>query len=143
MRRLAVALLALTLIAAACSDDSEEAEPSTCSALQDLSSSVQSLVSLDVLSEGTSGLQSSLDDVESSFEQVKEDSGDQFGSEVDDLQKAIDDGLDTLKSLPDSDSVGDAADSVNEAFTNIQTAYDALVTKAEGELSDCDLSTSS
>ncbi len=140
MRRLAVALLAITLVAAACGDDNEEAEPSTCSALQGLSSSVQSLLSLDVISEGTSGLESALDDVEKSFEQVKADSGDQFGSEANDLQTAIDDGLDTLTSLPDSDSIGDAAGSVSEAFDNVQTAWDALLTKAQGELTDCDLS---
>ena len=143
MRRFAAVLLALTLVAVACSDDSDEAAPSTCTALQDLSGSVQSLLSLDVISEGTSGLESALDDVEKNLDQLKSDAGDQFGSEVDDLETAVNDGLDTLTSLGDSESISDGADSVSTAFDNVNSAWDALQTTAESELSDCDLSADS
>jgi len=94
---------------AACSSDEQSAQEQYCEAGAALESNVDALLSVDVLSEGTDGVESALKAVEDSFDDLR-DSGSDAASEATD---AFDDALDELENA--LSDVGDDLTTENAA----------------------------
>lgn len=134
----AVALLSLGATSACSSDSSDSA--STCKDLQQLSSEVQNLTNLDFIAEGTSGIKSQLDQIESTWKQAKQSGSEQFGDELDKLEQSITALTDTIKGASGSGSITSIISQIRTDAANVSTAWDSLSKAVKGELSDCDLS---
>jgi hypothetical protein len=137
--RLIVVGLALATALVACTDSDET---STCDSLQGLANSVNDLVNIDVVAEGTDGLDEALQTLEKSWQAVESDSADQFGSEVQALSDSVDNTAETVASFGDAESLSSGAAEISAAFDGIEAAWVSLKTAAATELADCDLSTS-
>ena len=140
-----IAVVALSLgtgLTACASDDSESA--STCEAMQQLSASVEGLFSLDLVSEGTNGLQTRVDDIGEAWQDVQDTAEGQFGPELATFQEALNQFGSTLTSAADGDtSISDTIPQLQDDVTALRQAWDGLTSAVDSELSDCDLSTSS
>jgi hypothetical protein len=136
-RRLSLlaAVAALTLVAAACSDDSGD-EASTqdafCDSADTLRASLDSLFGLDLIAEGTSGVSDALDHVVDDADALKDNATEAAADEVEALETAIDDAEDALGELAGSLNA-DNASSVVSAVGEIQNAATAVY----DTLTDC------
>ena len=139
--KLIAGFIAACALLGACSSSDDEA--STCEALQGLGTSIQDLGNLDIVSTGTDGLNEALDEVETSWQAVQDDAGDQFSDQIDSFNSALEGVDDAFSSIPESDSLADSATEVSTSIDGLATAWDSLATAAESELGDCDLSTDS
>ena len=116
---------------AACSDDGDEpsAQEQYCEAGESLRSSVGSLADLDVVAEGTNGVESAVDQVADDVSELRDSASDAAADDVDALESAVSDLRDALSSLGDeltrenATAVIDAISSVSSAATAV---YDTL-----------------
>jgi len=115
--------LATLALLVACGDD-ESADDKVCDAREDLDENVRELSDV--------GTSTSVDDLEDTVGDIREDLSELGDANQERLQPQVDDLRDalgsTLSDLPSSDSLSDALDSVESAVGN--------VTDAAGELSD-------
>jgi len=125
----AAAVVAVVLVG--CGDD-ESAQDAYCEAGESLGSSVTALTDLDLISEGTSGLEAALDDVEADLGELSDSAADAAADEVDALEQAVD-GLGTAI----SDLGGEiSADNLGALQTAVQAIGSAVQGLAD-TLSDC------
>jgi hypothetical protein len=117
--------------------------PSTCTSLQKLQSSVDALKNVNIAQQGTDGVKAALDNVQQAAKDAKTAASDQFGSDLDALESAIQKFGDDLSSGRGSESITDYVSKLGDDVTAIGDAFDQLSTSAKNELKDCDLSKSS
>lgn len=132
----------LGLIAAACgSDDDSSDEASTCDSLQEVAVSVDNLREVDLLAEGTDGLDAAMTDVDETWGAAKSAAEDQFGEQVDEVNDALDALSDTVSSIGDADSLEDFGDELAAEIEAVNQSWEALSAAAAEELADCEVGT--
>jgi len=138
MRRIPLLLLglmlALTLVVAACDDDDDSsttsAEEAYCQDVDTLTADVNSLASLDVVAEGTDGIESAVSAVQTDVDSLKDSAGDVAGDEVDALDSALSDLDDALEAAGDDLTAENSSDVVS-AIENTASAAQTLETTLE------------
>jgi len=125
MRQLVIAFLLLcTLLAAsACGGDSK---PDVCGKRDDLKKSVDSLLSVNPVSDGTAEVRSRLTDVQDATTELAKAAGDQFGPEVDAFKTSLAKVSTDVKGLTGSDKTG-ALSALSTDVPAVRTSYDALM----------------
>lgn len=134
-RRRARAALVATILGvvalAGCGDD-ETAQERYCNAGESLATSLSALTSLDLIAEGTDGLESAVDQVQDDLDDLQDAASDAAADEVDALDQAVD-ALDSAISDLGGDLTADNASAVGAAIGEVSTAAQAVL----GTLSDC------
>lgn len=127
---LAAALLATLALLAACgSDDEESAQDQYCAAGDDLESSVTALTQLDLIAEGTNGLEAALGAVEDDLSTLAETASETASGEVSALEESAQDLESALEGLAGDitgDNVSALATAVESLATSAQAVYDTL-----------------
>lgn len=124
LRVAAIAALVGVTTLAACGDD-ESAQDRYCEAGDDLESSIAALVGLDLLAEGTSGLEGAVDDVRADVEEMRESADDAVADDVAALDESIDDLNDALGAVGDDLSEANV-DAFVAAIGDVQAAFGAV-----------------
>ena len=124
-RRLVIAIMLLcTLLAAsACGSDSK---PDVCSKRDDLKKSVDSLLSVNPVSDGTAEVRTRLTAVQDATTALAEAAGDQFKPEIDAFKTSTAKVASDVKGLTGSDKTG-AATALATDVPAVRTSYDALM----------------
>jgi gas vesicle protein len=117
---LLVALLGTTAFLSACSDNNHTS--SLCSDVDALKSSTQDLKNVDVVQNGTSALQSALDQVKSDASKLADSAKTEFKPQVDALTSALSSLGTAVKHIGSAgtEPVKQAASSVQQAATNLE-----------------------
>ena len=124
---------AMALCAVACSDDDDQsAQERYCEAGASLESSVNELLNLDVIAEGTSGVETAVDAVEEDVDELRDSATDAAADEVDALSNALSDLGDAL-SAAGGELTSDNATAVVDAIGAVQAA----ATDVYATLTDC------
>lgn len=137
-RRAGTMLIAIGLGAAVLvgcgDDDGDEASPQDdyCAAAEELQTSVGSLTDLDVVAEGTNGLESAVNDVRDDVTELRDSAGEAAGDELDALGQSIDDLQSSLSDLG-GDITAENAGAVVTAVQAVGTAAQAV----QDTLTDC------
>ncbi|HEY7008175.1 MAG TPA: hypothetical protein VH395_04510 [Jatrophihabitantaceae bacterium] len=119
----ALACAAIAL-AAGCSSSGGNSSSTLCSDVKSLQSATQQLKQVDVVKDGTSSLQTALDNVKQSAAKVHDAAKDEFKPQSDALQSALTSLASALKNIPANGlaPVQQAAQSVQTANTELQDA---------------------
>jgi hypothetical protein len=128
----AAALAAGLSLAACSSDDDQSAQEKYCEAGQSLESSAAALLNLDLIAQGTSGLEDAVDAVEEDLDALQDSATEAAADEVDALEQSVKD-LDSAL----SDVGGDIS---TENVAALETAVQAVATATKGlanTLTDC------
>jgi hypothetical protein len=127
--------LALT----ACSSDDDSASSTTtspkqavCAARSELRQSIDALMDPSLLSEGKSGIQSALDDVEQDLDDLASAAKDAYQPQVDDVKSSIDQLQDAVSSLGDG-SVTEGLQNVGNAVADVGSTTGTLIGDLETE----------
>ena len=123
---------AMGLCAVACSDDDQSAQERYCEAGASLESSVNELLNLDVIAEGTSGMETAVDAVEEDVDELRDSATDAAADDVDALSNALSDLGDAL-SAAGGELTSDNATAVVDAISAVQAA----ATDVYATLTDC------
>jgi hypothetical protein len=138
MRRYPLAMLclviALALVVAACDDDNDDdattsAEEAFCADAESLEASIDNLVNLDVVAEGTNGVETALDAVKEDFDSLKESGQEVASDELDALDTALNDLDESLQAAGDDLSAENATavvGDVSSAATAAQGVRDTF-----------------
>ncbi len=133
-RLLAAGVVAcFSLGVAACGSDSESDEASAeelfCEAGDSLRTDITALADLDIISEGTSGLQERFSTIEADIDQLRESGSEVASEEISTLETAVSDFGTTLEDLG-NDISAQGAVAVGSALSNLTSAasgvFDAL-----------------
>ena len=116
-------LLCTLLAASACGGDSK---PEVCGARDDLKTSVDSLLSVNPVSDGTAEVRSRLTDVQDKTSELAKTAGDEFGDEVDAFKTSLAKVSTDVKGLTGSDKAG-ALSALSTDVPAVRTSYDALM----------------
>jgi len=119
-----IVLLCTALAASGCGGSSK---PDVCSKRDDLKKSVDSLLSVNPVSDGTAEVRSRLADVQSSATELAKGAGDQFAPQIDAFKSSTTKVANDVKALGGSDKAG--------ALSDLQTDVPA-VQKSYNELMD-------
>ena len=117
---------------AACSDDDKSAQEKYCEAGASLESSVNALLNLDVIAEGTNGVESAVNSVEDDVNELRDTATDAAADEVTTLDDALG-GLGSALSAAGGDLTAENASAVIDAISAVQTA----ATGVYSTLTDC------
>lgn len=120
---IAILLLCTLLAASACGGDSK---PKVCGARDDLKTSVDSLLSVNPVSDGTAEVRSRLTDVQDKTNELAKAAGDEFGDEVDAFKTSLAKVSTDVKGLTGSDKAG-ALSALSTDVPAVRTSYDALM----------------
>ena len=127
---LAGAVMALTLLTACGSDDAAATpEEAFCDAGDSLRTDVESLGDLDLVAEGTDGIQQQFDAISSDLEQLRDSGQDVASQEIDTLDSALtqlESTVETLGDAPSARAVADAASSVKGVVDSARAVLDKL-----------------
>jgi hypothetical protein len=126
MRRhfaIAILLLCTLLAASACGGDSK---PDVCSKRDDLKKSVDSLLSVNPVSDGTAEVKSRLTDVQNATTELAKAAGDQFAPEIDAFKTSTAKVATDVKGLTGSDKAG-AMSALSTDVPAVRTSYNALL----------------
>jgi len=125
-RLLAAGVATLALVAAGCGDDDGASDQDAfCDSADDLRASLDDLFSLDLISEGTSGVTEALEQVTDDAAALKDNAGAATADDIDTLETAIDDAENAVSDLTGSlsadnaSSVGSAIEDVTGAATSV------------------------
>jgi hypothetical protein len=132
VRLMLMAGLAIAAIAGCGDDDEKSAQEKYCEAGASLEASVEALLDLDLVAEGTDGLESALGEVESNVNDLRDAATDAAADDVTALEQSVD-GLEGAV----SDLGGEIS---SENVTGVQSAVQSVGAAAEGvlaTLSDC------
>ncbi len=130
-RFLVSGLVAGVLFLTACGDD-ESAQERYCNAGQDLEESVVALTNVDLVAEGTNGLESALNQIIDDVETLSDTATEASADEVDALESAVSGFEDAVESVG-SELTAENVDGVLTALGSVVTAVDGLATT----LQDC------
>lgn len=132
-RWIVAAALAVGLSLVACgSDDDQSAQEKYCEAGQSLESSAAALFDLDLIAQGTSGLQDAVDAVEKDVDALRDSATEAAADEVDALQQSVKD-LDKALSDVSGDISTDNIAALQTAVQSVATAFQGLTST----LTDC------
>ncbi|HUW01690.1 MAG TPA: hypothetical protein VMW08_05020 [Acidimicrobiales bacterium] len=124
------ALMTLGVLTACGSDDSGTTpEDAFCEAGDSLKTDVGSLADLDLVADGTNGLEDQLTAIKSDIDDLRSSGQEVAAPEIDALDSALDELKSTAETLGDSPSVqavADAATSVTGVVTSAQAVFDTL-----------------
>lgn len=122
----AATAVGLGAVTTACSDDEPSAEERLCEDRDALESSLRALRDVDIVAEGTSGVQAALSDVEEDLQALRDSASENFGDEVDALRDALDDlrtaveGADGIRGLgPAVQAVASAGSALAESLQEV------------------------
>lgn len=116
-------MLCTLLAASACGSDSK---PAVCGARDDLKSSVDSLLSVNPVSDGTAEVRTRLSDVQEKTTDLAKAAGDQFGPEIDAFKTSTAKVATDVKGLTGSDKSA-ALSALSTDVPAVRTSYDALM----------------
>jgi len=134
-RALAAAVAAcLSLGIAACGSDEPSAQEAFCEAGDSLQTDINALADLDLISEGTAGLEERFTTITADLDQLRESGSDVASDEISALETAVDDFGAALDALGDDISV-EGAKAAGTALTGIATAASGVFDKLS---STCD-----
>lgn len=134
-RALAAAVAAcLSLGVAACGSDEPTAEEDFCAAGDSLQTNINALADLDLVSEGTNGLQERFSTIKADLDQLSESGSDVASEEIAALKTAVDDFGAAVDALGDNISV-EGAQAAGTALTGMTTAATGVFDKLS---STCD-----
>lgn len=127
---LVLLILLLAGAAVACSDDSDDVSPEEayCNAGESLQSSVEALLDLDVIAEGTNGVETAVDNVKSDFDEFKGAAENVTEDEAQALEGAIGDLESAFDSISDDGLSADNASAVIDAVTAMAAPAEAVFT---------------
>lgn len=117
---------ALTLPLACGDDDDSSDTAAVCDSRDDLQASVQALGNVDILRQGTNGLEEAADDVRDALDHVQQAAQDEYGDQVDAVQSALSNLGDALGSFSDQGSASAGVSSVTDAATQLKDAVATL-----------------
>ena len=130
-----VSLIAAAGLAACSSDPGTESAATTsaattsaadaCASADALRGSLAALGDVDVIQDGTAGLQDAWTTVQDDWAQLAEDAGDEFGDEADEVQAAADDvgsALDSAQADASAQTLADVATSIG-AFLQLADSF--------------------
>ncbi len=125
---LAIGLLFL----GACSDDSDDSvsedAADVCSDLESLRTTASdALGDIDLADTSSEQLQGTLDTIQSEVDDLQSSGAELSDNVKAELQSAVDDFKSALAEIPEADSLGDAADSLLAARTDLRAAWDAVL----------------
>lgn len=123
------AILAVSFLAACGDDDDASPEEAFCDAGESLESDVQALADLDIVAEGTDGLDEQLGAIESDLTEMTDSGLEVAGEQIADVETAVADLESSLQSLGGDltvDNAGDAIDAVSQIVTSAQAVYTEL-----------------
>ena len=134
------AVTVLAVAAAACSDDGDKEgaatpTPSVCDQKDALEQSLQDLATLNIISEGTSGLTAAVDNVRTDLVALKDTVSADIAPEVQALQTAVDDAKETLSNIDSDAALSRRIADVETALTGIATASADLRAALDNECS--------
>jgi hypothetical protein len=124
----------LLLGATACGSDEATAEEAFCDAGDSLQTDIDELADVDVVSEGTNGLEERFSTIEADLDQLRESGLDVASEEISALESAMDAFGAALDSLGDDISV-ERAQTASAALTGVVTASSGVLDKLS---STCD-----
>lgn len=124
----------LSLGVAACGSDEPTAEEKFCEAGDSLQTDINALATLDVISEGTDGLEERFSTIKADLDQLNESGSDVASDEISALETAVDDFGDAVDDLGDDISV-EGAKTAGTALTGIVAAANGVFDKLS---STCD-----
>lgn len=125
--------LAAGLVLVGCGDDDESAQDRYCAAGEQLEASITDLASLDLIAEGTNGLESAVDAVDEDLSALADAASEAAADEIDALEQslsALDSALSGLAGEISAENVEALTAAVQAVGTSAQAVY--------GTLSDCD-----
>ncbi len=129
----AAVMLVAAVVAAGCgSDDDESAQDRYCAAGESFESSLDELAGLDLVAEGTDGLNAAVDQVQSNLDDLRDSASDAAADEVGALEQAVDDLNESISTLG-GDLTSDNASAVGTAIDNVSAAAQSVL----DTLSDC------
>ena len=132
MRLVVGAGLGIALLAGCGSDDDESAQDKYCEAGQSLESSVAALGNLDLVAEGTDGLESALSAVEDDVNELRDTASDAAADDVSALEESLDN-LESAISGLGGEVTSENVSTLSTAVQNVSTSAQAVY----GTLSDC------
>lgn len=127
-----VGVMGLALATAGCGDDDKSSQETYCEAGESLESSVAALVNLDLIAEGTDGLNAALDSVEGDLEELRDAASDAAADEVDALRGSVEELESSISTL--------GGEITLENVSALGTAVENVATSAQGvytTLTDC------
>jgi len=124
--------LGIALLAGCGSDDDESAQDKYCEAGQSLESSVAALGNLDLVAEGTDGLESALGAAEDDVNELRDTASDAAADDVSALQESLDN-LESAISDLGGEVTSENVSALSTAVQNVSTSAQAVY----GTLSDC------
>ena len=123
-------IVALPLVAGACSDDDGGDETArVCDARDDLSSSVDALKDVDAVAGGTEAVRSAFGEVLVAIDELADASGDRLGDEVEAVRSDVDDLQTAVGSIGDQSAAG-AAELVRDEVEDLADSTNVLVAEA-------------
>jgi archaellum component FlaC len=128
----AAALVGGLSLAACGSDDDQSAQEKYCEAGQSLESSAAALLDLDLITQGTSGLEDAVDEVEKDVDALRDSATEAAADEVDALEQSVKD-LDSALSDVSGDISTDNVAALQTAVQSVATAFQGL----NSTLTDC------
>jgi hypothetical protein len=133
--RAAVALVAALALGGltACGDDEPSAQETYCAAGDELRTSLDELVSLDLIADGKNALDEAVDGVTTAADDLRESASDAASEEVDALEAALQSMSDAITDLGDELSV-DNTTAIGTAIGEVATAAQAVFET----LTDCE-----
>jgi hypothetical protein len=138
--------IALALGLAGCSDDTETAAttsttPSTCTAVQDLTTALSTLLSTDTLSGGQSAIDAALADVQNALDEVDTSASADFGDDIEAVSSALDELSGAVDDLGTDESLGDTLTALGTTINAVVDSFATLSADVSAELSDCEVAT--
>jgi len=127
-----IAALAFGGLAACGDSDDRSAQEKYCESGASLEASINSLISIDLVSEGTDGLESAVDAIEDDLKDLRNNAEDAAADEVEALEQAVDDLGSALSDLGGDISIENAT-GVATAVESVSSAAQAVYTT----LSNC------
>jgi hypothetical protein len=137
--------LALTLVLGAAlagcgSGDDDDDDASACADAQDLATEIRALGDLDLRAVGTDGLREQLDDVDEEWQELEATGDEQFGDELDDVEASVQDLVDTIRGVGDSDAaLSSIIGEIEDDMAAIATSWERLAAAVQDEFEDCEL----
>jgi hypothetical protein len=114
---------------AGCGDDDESAQDRYCAAGESLESSVAALTDLDLIAEGTNGLEAALTDVRDDVEALRDAASETTEDDVAALEQSVDDLRSAIESLGgeiSAENVSGVATAIESTATSAAVVFDTL-----------------
>ena len=119
-------VLPVLLVLGACSSES-----ALCQSIGDLESNVQALRDVNVVDDGIDALTTQVDAVSTSFDEVKQEAGDTFSSDVDAVETAVSGVEGIIQQVQAGTSIADLLAPAQTAITTLVSSIESLVSTVQ------------